>query len=147
MKRPRPSEGLAASGGYRLPHGARTKRAVESADAPKAIGPYSQAVEAGGLVFVSGQIGMDASGALVAGGIAEQTEQCLKNVAAILKAAGLGLSDVAKTTVYMTDLSQFSAMNEAYAKHFQPPYPARATVQVSALPKGALVEIEAVASR
>ncbi len=120
-------------------------RAIESEKAPKAIGPYSQAAEAGGWIFVSGQIGMDPSGAM-ADGVAGQTERCLANLAAILESAG-GLSRVVKTTVYMTDLSQFAAMNEAYARHFAPPFPARATLQVAALPKGALVEIEAVAAK
>ncbi|MBI3551978.1 MAG: RidA family protein [Elusimicrobia bacterium] len=123
------------------------KKAVASEQAPKAIGPYSQAIEAGGLVFVSGQIPLNAAGTAVPGGVAEQTEQILRNVAAILQAAGLSLSDVVKTTVFMTDLSQFAAMNEVYAKHFKAPCPARATVQVEALPKGVAVEIEAVASR
>lgn len=120
-------------------------KAVESPKAPKAIGPYSQGVEAGGFVFVSGQIPMDSQGAIVGGGIQAQTERCIQNVAAVLESAGLGLADVVKTTVYMTDLGQFPAMNEVYAKHFKAPFPARATVQVSALPKGALIEIEAVA--
>ena len=123
------------------------KRAVASDKAPKAIGPYSQAIEAQGLVFASGQIPLDAAGNFVAGGVAEQTEQVLKNLAAVLSADGLGLENVVKTTVFMTDLGQFAAMNEVYGRHFQAPWPARATVQVSALPKGALVEIEAIAVR
>lgn len=122
------------------------KVAVESPKAPKAIGPYSPAVRSGDLLFVSGQIPVKADGSL-AEGVAAQTEQCLKNVAALLEAAGLSMADVAKTTVFMTDLAQFAAMNEVYARHFAAPYPARATVQVSALPKGAAVEIEAVAHR
>ncbi len=123
------------------------KAAVASADAPSAIGPYSQAIDVGALVFVSGQIPAGPDGTLVAGGIAAQTERCLLNVAAVLKAAGLGLSDVVKTTVFMTDLGQFTAMNEVYARHFASPFPARATVQVAALPKGAQIEIEALAFR
>ncbi len=122
------------------------KRPVATDGAPKAIGPYSQGVAAGPWVFVSGQIPLEPGGtALVEGGVAAQTERCLRSVAAILEAAGLGLGDVVKTTVYMTDLAQFPAMNEVYARHFPAPHPARATVQVSALPKGASVEIDAVA--
>jgi 2-iminobutanoate/2-iminopropanoate deaminase len=121
------------------------KTIVSTHEAPKAIGPYSQAVEAGGFVFVSGQIPLDAGGTLVAGGVKEQTEQVLKNLEAILAAVGLGLDAVVKTTVFMTDLSQFAAMNEVYASRFKAFHPARATVQVGALPKGAAVEIEAVA--
>ena len=120
---------------------------VATSDAPQAIGPYSQAIDTGAAVYVSGQIPALPDGKLVDGGVAAQTERCLLNVEAILKAAGLGLGDVVKTTVFMTDLSQFAAMNEVYAKHFKSPYPARATVQVAALPKGAGVEIDAVAVR
>ncbi len=120
---------------------------VATQDAPQAIGPYSQAVDIGGLVFVSGQIPAKPDGTLVEGGVAAQTTRCLDNVEAILKAASLSLADVVKTTVFMTDLSQFAAMNEAYAKRFSAPHPARATIQVAALPKGAGVEIEAVAVR
>ena len=122
------------------------KKALKSPQAPQAIGPYSQAIETSGLVFVSGQIPMDSQGRLVEGAIEAQTERCLLNIGEILKEAGLGLADVVKTTVYMTDLSQFSAMNEVYARHFKSPYPARATVQVLALPKGVSIEIEAVAA-
>ena len=122
------------------------KRVLAADGAPKAIGPYSQGVSAGPWVFVSGQIPLEPGGtAPVAGGVAAQTERCLRSVAAILEAGGLGLEDVVKTTVYMTDLGQFAAMNEVYARHFPAPHPARATVQVSALPKGAAVEIDAVA--
>jgi 2-iminobutanoate/2-iminopropanoate deaminase len=123
------------------------KAAVATSEAPQAIGPYSQGIDVGAALYVSGQIPAAPDGTLVAGGVAAQTERCLKNVAAVLAGAGLSLADVVKTTVYMTDLSQFAAMNEVYAKHFQAPYPARATVQVAALPKGAGVEIEAVAVR
>lgn len=118
---------------------------VVTAKAPGAVGPYSQGLDAGPFVFVSGQIPLDAKGAAVAGGVAEQTEQCLRNVREVLVAAGLTMENVAKVTVFMTDLGQFAAMNDVYAKHFKPPYPARATVQVSALPKGAAIEIEVVA--
>lgn len=120
---------------------------VITAKAPAAIGPYSQGMSSGEMVFVSGQTPLLADGSMAAGGVAEQTEQCLKNVTMILAGAGLTMNDVIKTTVFMTDLGQFAAMNEVYAKHFKPPYPARATVQVAALPKGAAVEIEAVAVR
>lgn len=122
------------------------KKAVATAKAPAAIGPYSQAAAQGGWLFVSGQIPLKADGAMAAG-VKEQTEQVLANLAAVLEAGGLGLEDVVKTTVYMTDLSQFAVMNEVYARHFKEPYPARATVQVAALPKGAQVEIDAIAGR
>lgn len=120
---------------------------VQTADAPAAIGPYSQAVSAGELLFVSGQTPLRPDGTMVDGSVAEQTEQCLTNVAAILRAGGLGMDRVVKTTVYMTDLGKFAEMNAVYAKRFAAPFPARATVQVSALPKGAAVEIDAVAVR
>lgn len=120
---------------------------VITAKAPAAIGPYSQGMSSGEMVFVSGQTPLLADGTMVAGGVAEQTEQCLRNVTMILAGAGLTMNDVIKTTVFMTDLGQFAAMNQVYATHFKTPYPARATVQVSALPKGAAVEIEAVAVR
>jgi 2-iminobutanoate/2-iminopropanoate deaminase len=123
------------------------KKAIATQNAPQAIGPYSQAIESGGFVFASGQIPLDASGKMVEGGVREQTERVLCNLAAILAQAGLGLEHVVKTTVFMTNLGEFAAMNEVYAKHFAAPHPARATVQVAALPKGAAVEIEAVASR
>lgn len=115
--------------------------------APAAIGPYSQGITAGEMVFVSGQTPLRADGTLVEGTVAEQTEQCLKNVIEVLLAAGLTADAVVKTTVYMTDLTKFAEMNEVYARKFRAPYPARATVQVSALPKGAGVEIDAVAVR
>ena len=125
-------------------------QAVETADAPKAIGPYSQAVRAGGWIFLSGQIPLDPrTGAIAGATVAEQTDRVLRNLAAVLAAAGSSLGRVAKTTVYMTDLGRFAEMNEAYSRHFSAAggtFPARATVQVSALPKGALVEIDAIAS-
>lgn len=120
---------------------------VVTAKAPAAIGPYSQAIASGQMVFVSGQTPLLADGGMAPGGVAEQTEQCLKNVREILIASGLTMNDVVKTTVFMTDLGQFAAMNEVYARNFKAPFPARATVEVSALPKGAAVEIEAVAVR
>ena len=121
--------------------------AVSSPRAPHAIGPYSQAVRAGDLLFLSGQIPLDpATGQLVPGGIEAQTERVLQNLKAVLESAGGSLASVVKTTVYLTDLGQFQAFNTAYGKFFgEAPAPARATVQVAALPRGALVEIEAVA--
>jgi 2-iminobutanoate/2-iminopropanoate deaminase len=122
------------------------RRVVKTERAPRAIGPYSQAVVANGFVFCSGQIGFDpATGAMVAGGTAEQTEQVLKNLAAVLEAAGSDLSHVTKTTVFLADMDDFAAMNEVYQRHFKTDFPARSTVQVARLPRGALVEIEAVA--
>lgn len=120
---------------------------IITAKAPAAIGPYSQGISAGDLVFVSGQIPLKTDGVLVDGTLAEQTQQCLTNILEVLLAAGLTMDCVVKTTVYMTDLGRFSEMNEVYARRFKAPFPARATVQVSALPKGAAVEIDAVAVR
>lgn len=121
------------------------KEEVRSGKAPKAIGPYSQAVKIGRYVFLSGQIPIDPfNGELVGGGVGEQTRQVLKNLQAVAEEAGAGMRDVLKTTVYLTDLSTFSEMNAVYAEFFTEPYPARATVGVAALPKGAAVEIEAV---
>lgn len=118
---------------------------VESLQAPVPVGAYSQAIRHGGLVFVSGQLGMDLSGDL-ARGPAEQADLALSNVKAVLAAAGLGMEDVLKVTVYLASMEDFEEVNRAYARHFFKPYPARAAVEVSALPKGALVEIEAVAA-
>ena len=120
---------------------------VITSKAPAAIGPYTQGIAVGDFVFVSGQTPLRADGTLVEGTVAEQTEQCLKNILEVLLAAGLTMDAVVKTTVYMTDLGKFSEMNEVYAKRFRAPFPARATVQVSALPKGAGVEIDAIAVR
>lgn len=114
--------------------------------APMALGPYSAAVRAGELIFTSGQIpAVPATGELVPGGIAEQTEQSLKNLSAVLEAAGSGLDQVIKTTCFLTDMADFAAFNAAYGKYFSEHKPARSTVAVKALPKGALVEIECVA--
>ncbi|MFA6030966.1 MAG: RidA family protein [Elusimicrobiota bacterium] len=118
---------------------------VCSEQAPAAIGPYSQAVRAGEWVFVSGQLPVDAKSGKLEEGVAAQTERALKNVGAVLAAAGLDYRHVVKTTVFMTDLGRFAEMNDVYARFFKDAPPARATVQVSALPKGASVEIEAVA--
>lgn len=122
------------------------KRAIETADAPKAIGPYSQAIVANGFVYTSGQIGLEPkTGSLVEGGIVEQTEQALKNIETVLKASGSSTDDVVKTTVFLADMNDFAKMNEVYAKHFKAPFPARSTVQVARLPRDAKVEIEVVA--
>lgn len=116
--------------------------------APRALGPYAQAVVAGDMVFCAGQIGIDpATGTLVPGGVATETARVLENLAAVLAAAGLDLADVVKTTVYVVDLGDFKTVNEVYARHLSPPYPARSTVQVAALPAGARVEIEAIGMR
>lgn len=121
---------------------------VNTEKAPAAVGPYAQATEVAGMVFCSGQIALDpASGELVGGTTAEQTRQVLKNLFAVLAAVGLGPESVAKTTVYLQDMADFAAMNEVYAAAFQGHRPARATVQVAALPKGALVEIDCLAVR
>lgn len=122
------------------------KEPVKTTQAPAAIGPYSQAIKAGGFVYVSGQIPTDPeTGQFVAGGIAEQTERVLKNVAAVLEAAGSSLDRVVKTTVFLADMNEFTAMNEVYARFFSEAPPARATVQAARLPRDARVEIEAVA--
>ena len=116
--------------------------------APAAIGPYSQAIEVNGFIFASGQIPIDPhTGKMVEGGVAEQTRQALINAAHVLEEAGLGLSSVVKTTVFLTDMADCAAMNEVYASFFKAPYPARSAVAVKALPKGALVEVECVAAK
>ncbi|MBQ1752747.1 MAG: RidA family protein [Paludibacteraceae bacterium] len=120
---------------------------ISTKNAPAAIGPYSQAIKVGNLIYTSGQIPIDpTTGTLVAGGIKEQTRQSLLNVQAILKEAGLSMSSVVKTTVFMADMNDFADMNTVYAEFFTEPYPARSAVAVKALPKGALVEIEVVAA-
>ena len=122
---------------------------ISTNDAPAAIGPYSQAVDSGaGLVFVSGQLPIDpATGTFPEGGVAEQARQSLLNAQAILRAAGLELADVVKTTVFLADMGDFAAMNAVYATFFSEPFPARSAVAVKTLPKGALVEIECIAAR
>jgi 2-iminobutanoate/2-iminopropanoate deaminase len=126
----------------------KLKTIVSTEKAPAAIGPYSQAVCVGEMVFLSGQLAIDpASGNLVEGGIEAQTEQALKNIEAILAEAGLTMDNVIKTTVFLADINDFTAMNEVYAKHFNGDYPARSAVQAAALPKGGLVEIECICSR
>jgi 2-iminobutanoate/2-iminopropanoate deaminase len=122
------------------------KQIIKTEGAPGAIGPYSQAVRAGGFIFLSGQIPTDPqTGTFVAGGIAEQTEQVLKNLAAVLEAAGASLASVVKTTVFLVDMNDFTAMNEVYARFFTENPPARATVEAARLPRDARVEIEAIA--
>jgi 2-iminobutanoate/2-iminopropanoate deaminase len=125
---------------------ASLKEIIATEDAPRAIGPYSQAVRAGNFVFASGQIPIDpATGEFVPGGIAEQTEQVLKNLTALFAAAGVGLDQIVKTTVFLADMNDFTAMNEVYGRFFTEAPPARATVQAARLPRDAKVEIEAIA--
>lgn len=120
---------------------------ITSGGAPSAIGPYSQAIALNGLVYTSGQIALlPETGEMVSGGVAQQTEQLIENLKAVLAAAGCTLSDVVKTTCFLTDMREFAAFNEVYAKHFTGK-PARSCVAVLALPKGALVEVEAIACR
>ena len=122
------------------------KKVISTTKAPAAIGPYSQAIQVGNLVYTSGQIPIDpATGQFVEGGIKNQTRQSLLNVKAILEEVGLTMGDVVKTTVFMADMNDFADMNAVYAEFFAEPYPARSAVAVKTLPKGALVEIEVVA--
>lgn len=122
------------------------KQVIHTDKAPAAIGPYSQAIHIGQLLFTSGQVPIDPeTGAIVEGGIQEQARQSLNNIKAILNAAGTNMGAVVKTTVFLQDMNDFAAMNEVYAQFFQEPYPARSAVQVGRLPKDALVEIEAIA--
>jgi 2-iminobutanoate/2-iminopropanoate deaminase len=126
----------------------RVMKAVNSLSAPAAIGPYSQAIDAGDFVFLSGQVPIDPkTGELVGGDIAAQTDRALDNLGAVLEAAGLSFADVVKTTIYLLDLGDFQAVNGTYGKRFTNAPPARATVQVSGLPKGARVEIDAIAKK
>jgi 2-iminobutanoate/2-iminopropanoate deaminase len=122
------------------------RQAIGSPGAPKAIGPYSPGIRAGNLLFLSGQIPIDpATGAIVEGGIAIQTEQVMRNIGALLEAAGAGFQHVARTTVFLADINDFAAMNECYARFISEPPPARATVQVARLPRDVRVEIDAIA--
>ena len=124
-----------------------TKQAISSPEAPRALGPYSAAVRAGGLLFVSGQVPIDpATGTLVDGDICAQTRRVLDNIGALLKAAGLTFTHVVRTTVFLSDLNDFTAMNETYGAYFSPPFPARATVEVARLPKNARIEVDVIAS-
>lgn len=121
---------------------------ISTQNAPAAIGPYSQAIEVNGFVYASGQLPIDpATGAFPEGGVKEQTRQSILNVKAILEEAGLALSNVVKTTVYLADMGDFAAMNEVYSQFFAQPFPVRSAIAVKALPKGALVEVEVVAAR
>jgi len=125
-----------------------TMKAINTTHAPAAIGPYSQAVEANGFVYVSGQLPIDPStGAFAEGGIQAEARQCLTNIKNILAEAGMEMCDVAKVTVLLADIASFSAVNEVYAEFFVEPYPARSAFAVAALPKGANIEIEAIAAR
>jgi len=125
-----------------------TRQAVSTTGAPAAIGPYSQGIDADGLVLCSGQLGLDpATGDLVDGGVEAQAERALRNLAAVLDAAGATFADVVKTTIFLVDIGDFALVNAVYARHMPDPPPARSTVGVAALPKGGLVEIEAIARR
>ena len=124
------------------------KKVMFTAKDPAAIGPYSQAIEANGMVFVSGQLPVDpATGEFAPGGVAEQTTQSFENIKSILAEAGLATANIVKTTVFLSDMALFAEMNGVYAKYFEGDYPARSAVAVKALPKGALVEIECIAVR
>jgi len=122
------------------------REVIATKDGPQAIGPYSQAIKANGFVFTAGQIAFDpATMQVVTGGVAEQTDRVLKNLAAILKAAGSDLSKVLRCTVFLKNMSEFAAMNEVYGRHFTSAFPARSTVEVARLPKDVLVEIDVIA--
>lgn len=122
--------------------------ALHTDKAPAAVGPYSQAIEANGFIFASGQLPIDPStNAFAEGGVKEQTRQSLTNARNVLAAAGVDLSHVVKTTVFLSDMDNFAAMNEVYAEFFKEPYPARSAIAVKALPKGALVEVECIAAK
>ncbi len=122
------------------------REVVATKDAPQAIGPYSQAIKAGGFIFVSGQVAINPpTGEVVAGGVAEQTERVMQNLAAILKAAGSGMEKVVKSGVFLKDMGDFAAMNQVYGKFFTSAPPARATVEVARLPRDVLVEIDVIA--
>jgi 2-iminobutanoate/2-iminopropanoate deaminase len=125
-----------------------TRQAVSTSGAPSAIGPYSQAIAVDGFVFCSGQIGLDPqSGELVSGGVEAQAERALRNLESVLDAAGLAMADVVKTTLFLADIGDFGAVNAVYGRHMPDPPPARSTFAVGGLPKGALVEVEAIARR
>ena len=121
------------------------KKAIQSNEAPAAIGPYSQAIYSGGMVYVSGMLGIDPADGNLKATVTEQAGQALKNLSAVLKEAGTDMGRVVKTTVFITDMGAFGAVNEIYARYFTAPFPARSCVQVNALPKGGLFEIEAIA--
>ena len=121
-----------------------SRKIIATASAPAAIGPYSQAVQAGNTVYLSGQIGFDPATMQLAEGLDAQTERVFGNLAAVAAAAGSSLADAVRLTIYLVDLGDFARVNEIMAQHFKEPYPARATVQVAALPRGALIEVDAV---
>jgi len=124
------------------------KKVIATSEAPAAVGPYSQAIALGNMLFCAGQIPLDPqTGDLVAGGVEEQTTRVCENIAAVLKANGMNFTNVVKSTVFLTDLANFSAMNGVYAKYFQEPFPARSTIQVAGLPRGSQVEIEVIAAQ
>ena len=124
-----------------------SKEIISTENAPQAIGPYSQAVKAGGLMFISGQIPLNPeTGDLVSGSIEDEANQVLQNIKSICEAAGHGMEDIVKITIFLTDLGNFATVNEVMKKHFSEPYPARATVEISGLPLGVNVEIEAIVS-
>ena len=124
-----------------------SKEIISTENAPQAIGPYSQAVKAGGLMFISGQIPLNpGTGDLVSGSIEDEANQVLQNIKSICEAAGYGMEDIVKITIFLTDLGNFATVNEVMKKHFSEPYPARATVEISGLPLGVNVEIEAIVS-
>ncbi len=124
------------------------KKVISTTEAPGAIGPYSQAIELGNLVFCSGQIPLDPkTGEVVGTTVTEQAQQVMKNIDALLRAAGLGFKNIVKTTIFLTDMKDFQSVNEVYAKNFSEQFPARSTVAVLALPKGVKVEIEVLASK
>lgn len=123
------------------------RQAIATASAPKAIGPYSQAIRAGSLIFVSGQVAIDpATGNLVEGDIVAQTRRVFQNIGEILKAGGASFDHVVRTTVFLADMNDFAAMNDVYGTFFAPPFPARATVQVARLPRDARIEVDVIAS-
>ena len=120
-----------------------TRQAIQTSDAPAAIGPYSQAIQAGGTVFLSGQIGLDPKTGQLVDGVEAQAHQVLRNLRAVAQAAGGGLDDIAKVSLLLADMNDFAKVNEIMATYFKPPYPARSTYQVAALPRGARIEVEA----
>lgn len=143
--------GVALGTGYMFFHSPKAahagKQSVYSRQAPEPIGPYSQGIQSGGFVWLSGQIGIDPTTGNLTGGIEEQTTRVMENQKEVLKASGLSFSDVVQTRIYLTDMSDFSAVNRIYGTYFTDPFPARSTVQVVGLPKGALVEIEMAAEK
>lgn len=139
--------GIAALSATATPAAASSRAAVATDAAPKAIGPYSQGIMSGSLLFTAGQIGLDPATGTLADGVENQARQAMDNIGAILNAQGLSYGNIVKTTLYLADLADFNVVNTLYATYFSSDYPARSTVQVAALPKGALVEVECVAAR